>query len=202
MNRSAFLRDAARAVRDNKHEVTEGGIYVPGARVFIGGAFSGRYAEPGADFGPRQLAGPNRVFAQGLNHILNLLAGHTSNVPLYLAPFSGNVTPADGWTGATWAAAATEFTAYAPASRVPWTTVASTAKELSNTAALADATITFSAGGPYTIRGCTLVEASAKSATTGIAVAGSRFDADLTGMVGGGRLALQYDLVAIDEGDA
>jgi len=202
MNRSAFMRDAARAVRNKKHEVTEGGIYVPGARVFIGGAFSALYAPPGEGFGPRQLAGPNRVVAQGLNRILNLLAGHASSVPLHLAPFSGNVAPADGWTGTNWAAAATEFTAYSAATRLPWTTVAATAKELSNSAALAEATITFNEGGPYTIRGCALAEAPAKGATTGILVAASRFDADLSGMVGGGRLALQYDLVAIDEGDA
>lgn len=199
----AFFRDAFRAVRNHKHELAEdGSAYIPSARAFIGGVFGGRYAPPGAEFGPQFLSGANRVVGEGLTKLVNLLGGHTTSASLYLAPFSGNVAPAAGWTGATWAALATEFTAYTPATRVPWTTVAATAGALTNTAALAAATITFSAGGPYTIRGCSLAESATKSATTGALIASSRFDADLTGMVAGGRLALQYDLAAIDEGDA
>lgn len=201
-----FLREAARAVRNHKHEVADNGlIFLPGSRVFIGGVFTGRYAPPGGEFGEpvfgMRCVYPNRVVDQGLNKLLNLLGGHTSSAALSLAPWSGNVTPPASWTGANWSSLATEFTAYDPAARPPWTTVSTTTKELTNVAALAAATITFNAGGPYTIRGCSLAEASSKGGTTGALIAASRFDADLTGMMGGGKLALQYDLAAIDESD-
>lgn len=206
MNRSAFLSDAARAVRNHKHEVTDDGrIEIPGG-FFIGGMFTARYEAPGGLVGQTvrgtRCIYPNRVVSQGLTKLLNLLAGHASSAALYLAPFSGNVSPAAGWTGATWAGLATEFTNYTPSTRPPWTTVEAVTPEISNAAALAAATITFSAGGPYTIRGCALAESATKGATTGALIAASRFDADLAGMVAGGKLALQYDLVAIDEGDA
>lgn len=200
---SSFIRDAMRAVRTNRHEIADdGAAYIPGARAFIGGAFAHAYAPPGGAFGPKVIEPPNRVVGQGLNLLLNLLGGHASASSLYLAPFSGNVTPAANWTGANWASNATEFTSYDESTRLPWTTVEATAQQLTNAAALSAATLTFATGGPYTIRGCALVGASAKSATTGPLVAAARYGADLTGMVGGGKLALEYALSALDEGDA
>ena len=199
----SFIRDALRAVGNNRHEIADdGAIYIPGARAYIGGAFAHAYAPPGEDFGPKTFDKPNRVVGQGLNHLLNLLPGHSTSSALFIAPFGGNVTPAANWTGATWAALATEFTAYDESTRLPWTTVAATAQQLTNAAALAAATLTFSAGGPYTVRGAALVSASAKSATTGLLIAAARFGADLTGMTAGGRLALEYSLSALDESDA
>lgn len=199
----SFIRDALRAVRTNRHEIAEdGAIYVPGARAFIGGAFAHAYAAPGEGFGPKVFEKPNRVVGEGLNHLLNLLPGHDTSAALYIAPFSGNVTPASNWTGANWVALATEFTGYDESTRLPWTTVAATAQQLTNAAALAAATLTFATGGPYTIRGAALASASAKSATTGRLIAAARFAADLTGMVGGGKLALEYSLSALDESDA
>jgi hypothetical protein len=202
-NSGSFIRDARRALRNNRHELAEdGAIFIPGARAFIGGAFAHAYAPPGEGFGPKTFEKPNRVVNEGLNRLLNLLGGHASSGPLYVAPFGGNATPAANWTGATWAGLATEFTAYAESTRLPWTTVASTAQQLTNAAALAAATLTFNTGGPYTIRGAALVGASAKGATTDILVAAARFGADLTGMTGGGKLALEYGLSALDETDA
>lgn len=198
----SFIRDAMRAVRTNRHEIADdGALWVPGARAFIGGAFAHAYAAPCESFGPKTFEKPNRVVNEGLNLLLNLLGGTATSTALYLAPFSGNVTVPPSWTGANWAALATEFTAYAESTRLPWTTVPATAQQITNAAALAAATLTFNAGGPYTLRGATLSGASAKNATTGPLVAGSRFGADLTGMTGGGRLALEYALSAIDEAD-
>lgn len=200
---SSFIRDARRALRTNRHEVAEdGAIFIPGARAFIGGAFAHAYAPPGERFGPKTFEKPNRVVNEGLNRLLNLLGGHATSAALYLAAFTQNVTPAANWTGATWPGLATEFTAYAESTRLPWTTVQATAQQLTNAAALAAATMTFNAGGPYTLRGAVLAEASAKGATTGILVAAARFGADLTGMTGGGKLALEYSLSALDESDA
>lgn len=201
---NAFLRDAVAAVRNNKHEICpDRGLFVPAAGAFLGGLFTGRYAEPGSNlFGPEHLA-PNRVVGEGLNLILNLVSNHAS-IPsgLYLAPFSGNITPADGLTAATFTATATEFVGYDEATRPVYTTVTTTTKQLTNAAALAAATITFAAGGPYTVRGCGLLSSSVKSGTAGVLVVAARFDADLTGMTAGGKLALQYDLGAVDEADA
>lgn len=199
-----ILKEAGRAVRDHKYEIDpDRGLHLPRARVYIGGMFTGRYAEPSSDKFGRQYISPNRVPAQGLNLILNLLGNHAA-IPagLYLAPFSGNVTPDDAWEADTFATDATELNAqYTSGTRLPWTTVASTTKLLSNAAALAAATLTFAAGGPYTVRGCGLLTSSVKAGTAGSLIVASRFDADLTGMTAGGKLALQYDLGAIDEAD-
>ena len=201
MNNS-FLRDAAKAIRNNKHEVAgDGSILIPAAGAYIGGFFRTRYAPPGGEFGALHVAS-NRVVGQGLNKILNLLGGHVASAPIFLAPFTGNVVPADGWTGATYPVDATEFTAYTSATRLPWTTVPTTTKQLTNAAALAAATLTFAAGGPYSIRGCALVEGSVKGGTAGPLIVASRFDADLTGMTAGGKLALEYAIGALDESDA
>ncbi|WP_202841957.1 hypothetical protein [Luteimonas saliphila] len=199
----AFIRDVRRALRMNAHEIAEdGSMYIASARAFIGGAFSHQYTTPEGIVLPWTFDKPNRVVNEGLNKVLNLIPGHATSAALYIAPFSGDVAPPATWTGATWVAAATEFTAYTESTRRPWTTVASTAQNLTNAAALAASTITFAAGGPYTVRGAALAEASAKSAGTGILFAASRFDADLTGMAAGGKLALEYALAAIDESDA
>lgn len=197
--RKSILNDALRAAANGKVEKTSAGIFIPGANVFIGGSFAGAYAPPDDDFSPWTV-GENLVVNQGLNMILNALGGHAAAPTLFLAPFVGDVAPAAGWTGANFNANATEFTAYTAANRLPWTTVTSTAQQLTNAAALAAATLTFSAGGPYTVRGCALIAGNGKASTTGPLFAASRFGADLTGMQPGGRLALEYALGAVDEG--
>lgn len=198
--RKSIISDALRAVANGKAERTEAGLFIPGANLFVGGYFAGRYAEPDSDeFGPAVM-GANRVVNQGLNMILNALGGHAAAPALYLAPFVGDVAPAADWTGANFNTNATEFVGYTAANRLPWTTVAATAMQLTNAAALAAATLTFSAGGPYAVRGCALIGGSGKASTTGPLFAASRFGADLTGMQPGGRLALEYGLGAADEG--
>lgn len=200
----ALVADALRAVRNHRYErADDGRLFVPGANAFIGGFTKARYAPPDSDdFGPWSI-GPNKVVDEGINFLLNLLGGHIDSVALYLAPFSGNVTPNADWTGANFAANATEFTAYTAANRVPWTTVSTTTKQLTNAAALAAATITLAAGGPYTLRGVGLLGSPAKNGTTGPLIVAARFpDSDLIGLAAGGKVALQYDVNAIDEGDA
>lgn len=197
-----IANEALRAIANRKAEVSDSGLFIPVARIFVGGFFTGKYAEPGADeFGPETI-GANRVVTQGLVELMNLLAGHVAATSKYLAPFSGDVTPAAGWTGASFAGDATEFTAYTSATRLPWTTVAATTvAEVGNTAALPAATITFATGGPYTVRGCGLIQNSGKGSTSGPLYAASRFAADLTGMAAGGKLALEYVTGVLDEGD-
>lgn len=199
---NSIISDVRRALRTGKYEQTDGGaIRIGGSQTFIGGVFSAAYAAPGDGFGER-VTGYNRVVNEGLVKLLGLLGGHVTSAPLYLAPFTGNVAPAADWAGTNFASLATEFTDYTSSTRLPWTTTAPTTPALANSASLAAATLTFSGSGPYTIRGCGLLEGSAKGGTTGKLVAASRFGADLTGMTAGGKLALEYVLSAIDEGDA
>ncbi|HRO59332.1 MAG TPA: hypothetical protein PK177_09240 [Burkholderiaceae bacterium] len=112
------------------------------------------------------------------------------------------MTPAANWTAANFTANATEFTAYTSAARLPWTTAASTAQAIGNSAAVAASTMEFNGTGPHSVYGIGLLSASAKSATTGVLVAGTRFANPRTNMSPGDRLALEYVLAALDEADA
>ncbi|HEY1034563.1 MAG TPA: hypothetical protein VGE09_06240 [Pseudoxanthomonas sp.] len=204
LNLGKLLRDARRKLRSGSFDVlADGRIHLQQQGALLGGSFRARYAEPGCDDFGAPVISHNRVVGQGLIKLLNLLGGHASSAPLFIAPFIDNVEPQANWTGANFDANANEFTAYTAATRLPWTTVpVASVPTLTNQAALLAATLTFNAGGPYTIRGAALLEASAKEAVTGALIVASRFPDDLTGMMGGGKLALEYSLVAMDEADA
>lgn len=199
MIKKTILHDALRALRKGTARVTEAGLFVPDAKVCIGGVFS--VYDLDAD-GNRIGEGHNRVVTTGLNRLLNVLVGHNPSPTFYLAPFVNDVEPQANWTGANFPSIAGEFTAYAAGTRPQWVTVPSTNGELTNIADIANATLTLNAGGPYTIRGCALLESSAKGGTTGALFAAGRFDDDITGLSGGGKLGLEYRLAARDVADA
>ena len=119
---------------------------------------------------------PNLIVTEGLNYLLAAaLDAAAQKTTLYIALFGGNVTPLAAWTGANWVANATEFTNYVEAARQVWDKGDAVAGSISNTATPA----VFTAGvGGGTVRGAALVEASAKSATTGILIAAARFLTD------------------------
>lgn len=196
----ALARDALRAISNRTAEITESGLFIPGANMVAFGHFSAQYTSPEGEVHPRTI-GANRVVTEGLIEALNLIANHIAPTPKFLAPFSADVAVPASWKASNFAAAANEFTAYTSATRVPWTTVQATTAQVGNGAALAESTIIFNPGGPYTIRGLALITSSGKGATTGRLFSASRFADDLTGMTGGGKLAQQYDLSAVDEGD-
>ena len=197
-----FAGEIARAIRNFKYELTHNGIFLSASKVSIGGEFRHAFAPAGGEFGP-WVADPNRVVHQGLNHILNTaLGGATQVTAYYLAPFSGNVTPAANWTGTNFAANATEFAAYTASTRLPWTTAASTAQAIGNAAGVADATMVFNGTGPHNVYGLGLLQASAKGATTGVLVAATRFATPRLNIAPGDRLALEYTIAALDEADA
>lgn len=197
MNKN-IINDARRALRKGVARMTESGLFVPDAKVCIGGIFSAYDID---DKGRRIAEGHNRVVTTGLNRILNVLVGHNPSPTFYLAPFINDVEPQANWTGANFASLAGEFTAYAATARPQWVTVATTNAELTNIADIANATLVLNPGGPYTIRGCGLLEASGKGSTTGPLFAAGRFDDDITGLSGGGRLGLEYRLAARDSED-
>ena len=119
---------------------------------------------------------PNLIVTEGLNYLLAAaLDAAAQKTTLYLALFSGNVTPQAAWTGVTWVAAATEFTNYVEATRQIWQRGDAVAGSISNTAIPA----VFTAGtGGGTVRGVALVGASAKSANTDILISAIRFAND------------------------
>lgn len=201
MNRLNLQNLVQRVLRRTSLDVLpDGRIHVPQDGAFIGGSFRCRYAPPGGDFGAPVISA-NRVVGQGLVHLLNLLGGHASAAPLYIAPWSTDVEPQADWTGANFVANAGEFTSYAGA-RKPWTTAALTSvANLNNSAALAASQIELAAGGPYTIRGAALIENAAKGNGTGKLIVASRYPDDLTGLMGGGKLLQEYGIVAVDEND-
>lgn len=186
--------DAVRAIRTHNYEMTENGIYLPGAKAFVGGVFRHSLND-----GPAVLD-PNRIVTEGLVYLLNAALGGQSQVSaFYLAPFSGNVTPAAGWTGANFTANSTEFTGYTPSTRMPWTTVPAVTASIGNSAALVASTLTMTAGS--SLYGIGLLESQAKSAITGKLIAATRFGTPRTGLVIGDRLAIEYVMTATDEGD-
>lgn len=188
-----FAGEAARAIRNGHFERTPQGLYFPRAKVAVGGVLKHSLNDAYV------AVDPNLLVNEGLNYILNAALGGTSQVAaFYIAPFSGNVTPAAGWTGANFTASATEFTAYTNSTRLPWTTVASTTQAIGNSAAVAAATATFSPGGPHNVYGIGLLQASAKSATTGVLIAAVRFATPRLNMAAGDKLAFEYVLSAAD----
>ena len=192
-----FAGEAARSLRNGHFERTPNGLYFPKAKVAVGGVLKHAHYRDGELLDVA--VDPNLLVDEGLNYILNSALGGATQVPAYyIGPFSGNVSPAAGWTGANFAANATEFTAYTNSTRLPWTTVPSTAKAIGNSAAIAAATATFSAGGPYNLFGIGLLQASAKSATTGVLIGAVRFASPRLNMAAGDKLAFEYVLSAAD----
>lgn len=161
--------EALRAIRNHKYDTEAGGIVVPGMKLHIGGAF-----EVATNDGPWEVA-PNLVTTEGLNYLIGAaLAQATQKLAFYIAPFTGNVTVQATWTGTNFTATSTEFTAYSEATRVLW------AKDAVSAGAVGNVTTpsVFTLSGAGTIRGVGLLEASAKSNTTGVLVAAARLSVD------------------------
>lgn len=139
------------------------------------GHFEHSTRKPGGQWTP-WTADENIVVAQGRNYQLSAAwAQGPQKTAFYVAPFSGNVTVQDTWTGANFTANATEFTNYVEATRQLWDKDAVAASAVGNTTTPA----VFTAGvGGGTIRGFALLEASAKSAVTGILAAAARLTVD------------------------
>jgi hypothetical protein len=192
LSRSAAL-GVARDLRNHAYEKTDTGILFPRSKLFIGGAF-----KHSVNDGPAQIDG-NLFTTEGLNYLLNAAFGGGAQIPaFFIAPFSGNVSPVATWNGANFAANATEFTAYTDGTRPAWTEANAANAAIGNTAA--QAVFTFAAGGPYNIYGMALLSASAKSSTSGILAAATRFDAPRLNQQAGDRLAVEYVITAADEG--
>lgn len=179
--------EVLRAVRNHKYDRSEEGVVIPSMKLFIGGVFESAVGD-----GPWDVDA-NLVPTEGLNHILDVaLSQATQKSAFYIGIFSGNVTVQSTWTGANWVANATEFTNYDEATRRAWTEAGVAAGVITNTASPALFTI---ATGGGTVRGAALVEASAKSAVTGVIIAAARFSVDKV-MAAAEELRVRYTLTA------
>lgn len=117
----------------------------------------------------------NRVVDTGLSHIL---ANGLTAAPLYIAPFSINITPGASLTAATVASTLGEVTAYSEATRVLWAFDAvGTNNYIENTTTPA----LFTLNGASTIWGFFLVSVSGKSSTSGTLVSAMKLPASKPG---------------------
>lgn len=158
------------ALKSGRYETTPEGIFIPAENALVQGVF--RVSKRGE---PEELSA-NLVVNEGLNYILKAAVGETAGIAnWYIALFTGNVSVLATWTAATFTAAATEWTNYDEAARQVWTKslVASQGTDsFSN-----KASFTASADA-QTVRGAAMLSASAKSSTSGVLLASSRFSSD------------------------
>ncbi|MBT9153394.1 MAG: hypothetical protein DDT39_00051 [Firmicutes bacterium] len=185
--------ELARAYRNHKYEVADTGVLFPRAGLFVGGAF--RHALNGGD---AQIDN-NLVVNEGLNYLLATAFGGGAQITqFFIAPFSANVTPAPTWTGANFTASATEFTAYAGATRLEWVRGTAVGQAIGNT--VSPAIFTYNAGGPYNLHGMALLSASTKNGVTGVLAVATRFATPRLNQQAGDRLSVEYVLTAQDDG--
>lgn len=150
-------------------QTDDGSLFVPRARITIGGVFTYEHRRAGELVSVDSYR--NIITNQGLNHALDvLLHGDTPVSPWYVGVFEGNYTPVAGDTAATFPANATESTAYDEATRVAYNEAAASSQSTTNSAN--KATFTFNA--TKTIYGAFLSSVSTKSATTGTLLAANK----------------------------
>lgn len=201
-NFSKHAGEVFRRMTRHQYDVTDdGSIYLGRMNVVVGGAMGTSHRPAGGEFGPWQIA-HNKLPTEGLIHLVGAGAGILPQIAqFYIAPYAGNVAPAASWTGANFASNATEFTAYTAATRLPWTiTAPTTTPTVDNGAAIAAATLTFAAGGPYNLYGAAVLQAAAKAATTGKILMALRFPNPRLNMGAGDDLAFHYGLTLSDAG--
>lgn len=169
---------------------TEGGILMPVNELEVGGRFLVEHWRAGELLSQEDVS--NLVVNEGLNHILNVeFHGDTQITTWYIGIFEGNYTPVAGLTAATVAAASTECTAYDEASRQEYVEAAASGQIITNVANKA----TFTINATKTIYGAFLASASAKSATTGVLFAASRFGTSKA-VAAGDELLVTYQIGA------
>lgn len=201
-NFSKHAGEVFRRMTRHQYDVTDdGSIYLGRMNVIVGGAMGTSHRPAGGEFGPWQID-HNKLPTEGLVQLVGAGVGALPQITqFYIAPYAGNVSPAATWTGANFASNATEFTAYTAATRLPWTiTAPTTAPTVDNGAAIAAATLTFNAGGPYNLYGAAVLQAAAKAATTGKILMALRFANPRLNMGAGDDLAFHYGLTLSDAG--
>lgn len=194
----ASLRNDLRRALDNfKYEMGHAGLFVPAANAMFNGVFSHRRTD-GDEVGILHIE-PNTWSFEGLDDILKVyFKGFSQPTVFNVAPFSGDVTPQQTWTGANFKDNATEFTDYSESTRVPWAADAEASQTVQNAATPSRFTIS---AGPSDIYGAGLIhDAAAKLATGGKLVAAARFDFAQLNLTSTSKLDIEYTITAQDAG--
>jgi hypothetical protein len=139
------------------------------------------------------VATPNLITTEGANHLLSVgVAGGSQVGPWYVAPFSGNVTVADTWVAATFAATATELTSqYSESTRVAFTESVPASKSTNNTANPATFT---AASDNVNIWGVGLLSSSTKGGTSGTLLSAAKYSSVRNLPTTGDTIAIKYTL--------
>lgn len=182
-----------REVANRQYEISDsGGIYLPKAKVMLGGVFEVDHIRDGKSLGITR--DHNIVVNEGLNHILSVVFNSGTQITAwYVGIFEGNYTPVATDTAANIAANSTESTAYNEATRVEYVEAAPSGQSITNAANKA----TFTMNATKTIYGAFLVSTSAKSGVTGTLMAASKFSASRA-VVNLDQLLLTYAFSAAD----
>jgi hypothetical protein len=157
---------------NNQYEVSDDGIYLPKERAYIQGVYT--HNVNGLD----EREDKNILTDEGINKLLNVnYNGDTAVGTWYLALFSGNVTPAAGWTAANFTANSTELVSnsegYSESVRQTYNEATSTAKSITNNASKAAFTIITATS--VTVWGAGLLSSSVKGGTTGTLSSAAKF---------------------------
>lgn len=169
---------------------SEGGILMPVTNLAVGGRFQIEHRRDGELLSFEESA--NLVTNEGLNSLLGIMFHGDAQISTwYLGIFEGNYTPVATVTAATITSASTESTAYNEATRPVYNEGAAAGQSITNSANKA----TFTMNATKTIYGAFLVSASAKSATTGVLFAASKF-ATSKAVNSGDELLVTYTLNA------
>lgn len=169
---------------------TKAGILMPAQALQVGGVFHGTIIRDGKVI--EEFEDCNLVVNEGLNALNDIVfdAG-TQITAWFLGVFEANYTPVSTVTAATIAAAATECTAYASATRPAYVPAASSAQVTTNAASRAS----FVFNATKTIYGGFLVSNAAKSSTAGKLFAAAAF-ASPKSVVSGDELLLTYQFTS------
>lgn len=177
-------RELLRQLANHQYEVTPSGIYFEKTQALIGGTVG--HLLNGRDY----RLDDNTWTTEGLNYLLDTGFNRSSAATaFYVAPFSGNVTPASTLTAATFTSTLTEATGYAESARPEYTEAAAASGSTNNTSSRAEIT----ANATITVWGCGLLSVSTKSSTSGVCLAAAKFSASRS-LVSGDVLAFDYTL--------
>lgn len=177
-------RELLRQIANKHYEVTPEGVYFEKAQALVGGSII--HTLNGQD----RRVDHNTFTIEGLNYLFDVGFSRTASAAaFYVAPFSGNVTPASTLTAATFTATLTEATTYAEAARPEYVEAAAASGSTSNSASRAEIT----ANASTTVWGAGILSVSTKSSTSGVCLAAAKFSA-VRSLVSGDVLAFDYTL--------
>lgn len=179
-------------VRRGKFEKADNGLFLPAAKVFLGGIFGHEVIRDGQSLGV--VWDPNTVVNEGLDHILDAVFHGGSQISTwYIGIFEGNYTPVPGDTASDIATNSTESTAYDEANRVEWNEAAPSGQSIDNSANRAQ----FTMNDTKTIYGAFLISSNTKEGTTGTLMSASKFSASRS-VQSSDQLLITYTFTAAD----